>query len=393
MTGWLVLGIGLAATTVGSTVAVSAALVSRLELSRWVSRRLRGAAVASTLYAAPARILRTANAVSTLGVLLVGAGLGAVVDTSSLTALPVVALVAVPLTAVLGYALPRAVGRRWSESVVRRAAPFVQRKHPMLEPLLATTANGNPVLTGGVRARGGPGEFAADELEMISEVLAFTERQVRDVMTPRTEVVALEQGASLDDVARMFTESGYSRLPVFSDTLDNIVGMIHAFDLLKVTPGSELPIREVSQCPGTNDCSTMLLQFQRERRQLAVVLDEFGGTAGIITLEDVLEELVGAIFDDDQRVAQDAADDRLLEVDGRAAADDIRARFGVELPAGPETVGGLLTHLAGRIPRQGERLRFGDLEFDVIQATPVRIERVLIRHGPVESTMLTGAPS
>ena len=121
MTEWFVLGIGLMATAVGGTVAVSAASVSRLELSRWVSRRLRGAAVASTLYAAPARILRSANAVTAVGVLLAGAGVGAVVGRlAPAAALLVIALVGLPLTTIVGYAIPRAVGRRWSESVVAR---------------------------------------------------------------------------------------------------------------------------------------------------------------------------------------------------------------------------------------------------------------------------------
>lgn len=389
MTGWLVLGAGLLTAAIGGTVAVSAASVSRLELSRWVSRRLRGAAIASTVYSAPARILRSGNAVAALGVLLSGAGVGALLSAvSPVVAWPLVPLVAVPIAMVAGYAIPRVVGRRWSESVVRRAAPFARHNLPMLEPLLATTRNGKPVLTGAVRARGDGIEYAGNEVEMISGVLSFTERMVRDVMTPRTEVVALEEGASLDDVARMFTESGYSRLPVYSGTLDNIVGMIHAFDLLKVTPGSELPIREVIQTPGTKDCSAMLLQFQRERRQMAVVLDEFGGTAGIVTLEDLLEELVGSIFDDDQRVPVDPMEAPLMEIDGGSAVDDVRARFAVELPAGAETVGGLLTQLAGRIPHPGERLRFAGLEFDVIRATPVRVERVLVRREPVESLNL-----
>src|SRR5438034_1333768 len=109
--------------------------------------------------------------------------------------------------------------------------------------------------------------------------------------------------APLVDVARMLAESGYSRLPVYRDSLDNIVGVVYAFDLLKVGPDGELPLRPVSVVPASKRCADLLVEMQRERRQFAVVLDEFGGTAGIATFEDLLEELVGEIFDEGDHAA------------------------------------------------------------------------------------------
>ncbi len=142
-------------------------------------------------------------------------------------------------------------------------------------------------------------------------------------MTPRTDIVAIEENAALEDIRLVFAQSGYSRVPVFRGTLDDIVGMVHAFDLFKLEPGDPLPVRPVAVTPASRSCGDLLLDMQRERRHLAIVLDEFGGTLGIVTLEDLLEELVGEIFDEhDEEVRGHpaAAGPALFETDGNAAA-------------------------------------------------------------------------
>ena len=128
--------------------------------------------------------------------------------------------------------------------------------------------------------------------------MAFSVRPVREVMTPRTDIVAIDENAALEDIRMVFAQSGYSRIPVFRETLDDIIGMLHAFDLFRLQPGDPLPVRPVAVTPASRSCGDLLLDMQRERRHLAVVLDEFGGTLGIATLEDLLEELVGEIFDE-----------------------------------------------------------------------------------------------
>ena len=172
-----------------------------------------------------------------------------------------------------------------------------------------------------------------------------------------------------------------------------IVGMLHAFDLLKLRPDDALPVRPVSVAPATRSCGDLLLDMQRERRHLGVVIDEFGGTLGIVTLEDLLEQLVGEIFDEHDAGA--AAEDPaapgagVLEVDGTASAEAIAERFDAELPEGEATtLAGLVTELAGRIPAAGERFLVGGLEVDVLHATPARIERMLVRAGPVAPARL-----
>jgi len=187
-----------------------------------------------------------------------------------------------------------------------------------------------------------------------------------------------------DDIRMVFAQSGYSRIPVYRETLDEIVGMLHAFDLFKLQPGDPLPVRPVAVTPGSRSCGDLLLDMQRERRHLAVVLDEFGGTLGIATLEDLLEELVGEIFDEhDEEVRHAAAaGPALFETDGNVPPEAIEERFGVSLPSGRSTtIAGLVVEWAGRIPNPGERFLIRGLEVDVIQASPTRIERLIIRSG------------
>jgi CBS domain containing-hemolysin-like protein len=132
--------------------------------------------------------------------------------------------------------------------------------------------------------------------------------------------------------------------------------------------------------PSSRRCADLLFDMQRERRQLAVVLDEFGGTAGIVTLEDLLEELVGEISDETDRPPTEAPPvPVLLDVSGTEGVQELAGRFGVALPGDTETVGGLLTRALGRIPRTGERVVLGGLEFDVLRASATRVERVIVR--------------
>ncbi|MDF3053662.1 MAG: HlyC/CorC family transporter [Geminicoccaceae bacterium] len=230
-----------------------------------------------------------------------------------------------------------------------------------------------------------------DELMMVGGVMAFSSRPVREVMTPRTDIVAIEENAPLEEIRLIFAGSGYSRIPGIRGTLDDIIGMLHAFDLFKLEPGDPLPVRPVAVTPASRSCGDLLLDMQRERRHFAVVLDEFGGTLGIATLEDLLEELVGEIFDehDEEVRPTPATAPTLFETDGNVSIQAIEERFGVSLPAGRSTtVGGLLVEWAGRIPNAGERFYVQGLEFDVLQASQTRIERLLIRSGATSAVQL-----
>lgn len=382
MTAWVVLLAGLGLAITGMTAAVAALTVRRIDLYRWVVQARPGAAAASALLGAPGRLPRAASGLVSAGVLLLGLGLAPLIARwPAAGAVAVVFGLAVPLTVILAYAIPGAVARHWPEAIVRRTARWLDRAAWLLAPL---SPGAERLGLAAPSAHSGTEPVDAGELTVLAGVQAFTERPVREVMTPRTEIVAVREGASIREVARTVAESGYSRVPVYHDSLDNIIGIVYAFDLLKLAPGSELPLRPVAVTPPSKPCAELLFELQRERRQFAVVLDEYGGTAGIVTFEDLLEEMVGEIFDEYDLPAGEAggAGD-LVELSGAAPTAEIAARFEVTLPTGAETVSGLLARVAGRIPRAGERYRLAGLEFDVLEAGPTRVQRVLVRRAPV----------
>jgi CBS domain containing-hemolysin-like protein len=308
-----------------------------------------------------------------------------------------VALLAVPLVLFAAYLVPRWLTQPRAESVADRVIPILRPWSRILGLVLpARTATRPTDLRSIWREGAAVGVEDDDELMMVGGVMAFSARPVREVMTPRTEIVAIEENAPLEEIRLVFAGSGYSRIPVIRGTLDDIIGMLHAFDLFKLEPGDPLPVRPVAVTPASRNCGDLLLDMQRERRHLSVVLDEFGGTLGIATLEDLLEELVGEIFDEHDEEVRPAptAVPALFETDGNVSIQAIEERFSVSLPPGRSTtIGGLLVEWAGRIPNAGERFFVQGLEFDVVQASPTRIERLLIRPGPTPAVpLLPSAP-
>jgi putative hemolysin len=210
-----------------------------------------------------------------------------------------VALLAVPLVLFAAYLVPRWLTQPRAETVAEKVIPMLRPWSRVLGVLLPARMATRPTDLRSIWREGAAVGLEDDgELAMVGGVMAFSARPVREVMTPRTDIVAIEENAPLAEIRLVFAGSGYSRIPVFRGTLDDIIGMLHAFDLFKLEPGDPLPVRPVAVTPASRSCGDLLLDMQRERRHLAVVLDEFGGTLGIATLEDLLEELVGEIFDE-----------------------------------------------------------------------------------------------
>ncbi len=392
---WAVFFVGLLFATFGATAAVALLSVSRGELMRTVSRQLRGGPRTLAWLGQVEHYLTAAAATTSLGVVLIGASVPAVFTGLQLTALALLAtLVVVPFVLFSGYLVPRWLAQPRAEAVAAAVVPILRPWAAFMGMMLPARGAQKRDLRSVWREGAAAGVATDEELVMVSGVMTFTERPVRAVMTPRTEVVAVSEDSDLKDIAEAFAQSGYSRLPVFRGSLDEIVGMLHAFDLFKLEPGDPLPIRPVAVAPASRHCGDLLLDMQRERRHLAIVLDEFGGTLGLVTFEDLLEELVGEIFDehDEEAHALAVGTSGVFEADGSTAPAAIAERFGIALPLGKtSTIGGLLAELAGRIPAPGERLVLHGLEFDVLQASPTRIERLLIRPGPVPLVTLSKA--
>ncbi len=381
---WTVLLLGLGLAIFGAMAGTALVSLSRMELTRAVASQLKGNTGSLPWLAEMEEYLGVTATLTALGVIIIGAAIPAFFSGFTLAALALLlVLVAVPLVLLAGYLIPRWVARPRAGALRNLVVPALRPLARLVGVVLpARTLPGPSELRAVWREGAAAGLTADDELIMVGGVMTFTDRPAREVMTPRTDLVAVSEDDSLDEITAVFAQSGYSRLPVYRGTLDEIVGMLHAFDLFKLRPGDRLPIRPIANAPAGRTCGDLLLDMQRERRHLAVVLDEFGGTLGIVTLEDLLEELVGEIFDESDASAPLATGPGLFEVDGATPIAAIEEHFELALPsAKTSTAGGLLVELAGRIPQAGERFLVRGLEVDVLQASPTRVERVLIRRG------------
>ncbi|HEX9164819.1 MAG TPA: CBS domain-containing protein [Gemmatimonadales bacterium] len=366
---------------VGGAYELALVSVSQAELAEAVNRRLRGGEDKLASPLATERELAAAAATASVGIVALGVLVPAVFTGESIFELLVLlVLLAVPFTLLSGYLLPRWLTHGRAERVVHLLQPVFRPWGRALGLVLPTPAADGEVAALSRESAAVMPETTA-EMAMVGGVMTFAHRPVRDVMTPRTDLVAVAEGATAAEMSRTVAESGYTRLPVYRETLDEIVGMVHAFDLFRLQPGDRVPVRPVAFAPASRSCGDLLLDMQRERRHLAVVLDEFGGTLGIVTLEDLLTALVGEIYDEGEvRLPVEAGRPQLLELDGEATVADLEERFGVSLPPGQSvTLAGRLAELAGRIPPAGTRLLVSGLEVDVLQASPVRVERVVVR--------------
>ncbi len=226
------------------------------------------------------------------------------------------------------------------------------------------------------------GALEVEEREYISGVFNFSQTMVREVMTPRTEIVAASNTAKIEEIAARMYESNYSRIPVYEDSLDHITGIVHVQDLVVDKEIDSFKIHPVIITPETKKCDVLLYEMRHKRCHLAVVLDEYGGTAGIVTLEDLMEELVGDIHDvhDSRGALITVGRDLSIIVDGRTRFEELEDK--IKLPSANfevETVGGLLVSELGRIPEVGERFQLGAIMITVLEASPNRVERLRLK--------------
>ncbi len=231
------------------------------------------------------------------------------------------------------------------------------------------------------------GILEPEDRDLVWGVVDFGDTQARSVMTPRVDMVCGRITDSLDRLAEIFTESEYSRLPLYRDSVDQIVGVLHLRDLFRALrtaprPALESIVQTPYFIPGTKHLGELLKELQARRQQMAIVLNEFGGTEGLVTIEDVIEEIVGEIADehDDEQPENRLLEDGSLLLDGRALLDTLDEFFGVT-PAedGYETVGGLLSGISGKVPAAGSTLYHSGLQFDVEKADDRRVLAVRVR--------------
>ena len=225
------------------------------------------------------------------------------------------------------------------------------------------------------------------ENAMIQSIFHLRETVVREIMIPRTDMACIDSSDTIQDVIAKILECGHSRLPVYEGTADNIVGLVYAKDLLKYwgmdASSCDLmkTLRSPYYIPETKNLEELLQEFKRKRVHMAIVIDEYGGTSGLVTIEDLLEQIVGDIQDE-----YDLEEERLLPqpdgsivVDARLPVEELEEHFGIEVEREMfDTVGGLIFHLTGRIPRAGEEITTEDIHMTILDADERKILRVRI---------------
>jgi putative hemolysin len=237
------------------------------------------------------------------------------------------------------------------------------------------------------------GSVTAAEAELLDRVFHFHDRRVNEVMIPRTEVVWLEHDATVRTFYETFDRTPHSRFPVYRETVDNVIGIVSIKDVLralaegKLTEASAIQqtIRPATFVPETKMVSTLFWEMQRERQQIAVVVDEYGGVAGIVTAEMLLEEMVGTLVDELGQTEEEfsAIDEHTTRVDGGMSIYDVREELGLALPEGEyETVAGYVLEQLGHIPREGETVTLDGYRITVTELKGVKIESVTVTKLP-----------
>jgi CBS domain containing-hemolysin-like protein len=362
------------------TGAASLIRASRAEAIQDAADDVRGAATVSALLNDRSRIQPAMGTTVTL--LIVAAVIPLTWILTDVLSGPVLGAALAALAVVLVVfvdVIPRWIGRN-------RPGTVAYRLSPVLKPAISFGEAAGDLIPNPDAEEAHESDADATERELIMSVLEFGETLVREVMVPRPDMITIHGEAAIDDAVDLVLESGRSRIPVTGENIDDIVGVLFARDLLEVfdkelDPGSVEGIaHDAYFVPETKQVSKLLKEMQMKQQHLAIVIDEFGGTAGMVTIEDLIEEIVGEIvdeFDDEEPMVQDVDGGWL--VDGKLDVDDLAALAGIELPDEEwDTVGGLVFGLAGRVPDVGDTFDAEGLRFTAYSVDGRRISRVKV---------------
>ncbi len=223
------------------------------------------------------------------------------------------------------------------------------------------------------------GVVKKSESDVISKVLELGDQRVYEAMRPRTEIIGVEINQSIDEVISVFIDSGYSKLPVYEENLDNIKGVVFAYDIFKSPPDLKSIMREIIFVPEAKKTFDMMNEFLNRHVSIAIVIDEFGGTAGIITMEDIMEELFGEIrdeYDIEENICRKVGESSYL-ISGKVEIDFINEKYSLNIPTGDyETIAGFISSRIGRIPVEGENLTIDNFNIVIARASNIKIDLV-----------------
>jgi CBS domain containing-hemolysin-like protein len=230
------------------------------------------------------------------------------------------------------------------------------------------------------------GLISEDEGEMIQSIFSFRDTVAREIMVPRLDAVIARDDISITDIIHLIISSGHSRIPVCHENVDNVIGIVHAKDILPYWGRDDISVQQIVRLPcfipETKKISEVLKELRDKKSHMAIVIDEYGGTAGILTLEDIIEEIIGEIMDE-----YDAEENRIVEqedgtllVDARLAVEELEKYLNMEFPEGNfESVGGLIVASLGKVPAVNEKFVFDNLEMTVEAADSRKVESVRVR--------------
>lgn len=406
--------------------------VRKTRLRQLAEEGKRSARPALRLVEEPTRFLATIQIGITLATMF-AAALAATVPTARLAAwlsgrqdvgwvhdhafalsLVIVILVVGFVELLFGELIPKRLAVHYSERFALRVAGIIEALAVVSAPavyVLTLLTNACAALVGGTETTAAgtlteeeikniveesekEGILEEQETEMIHSVLEFTDIVVREVMVPRIDMVCVEVEHPVSDLVEVVLSSGHTRIPIYEETVDNIIGVVHAKDLLRAARDGvgDVPVRDaglmrsVYYVPENMKVDDLLEEFQRTKNQLAIVVDEYGGTAGLVTLEDLLEEIVGEITDEydvEHEPALSLIDDNVALVDARMSIDDVNEALDIHLPEeDSETLGGFVFGILGKIPTVGEVVNYDSLRIEVVEADSRRITRVKITRLP-----------
>ncbi|MDP2303434.1 MAG: hemolysin family protein [Ignavibacteria bacterium] len=295
--------------------------------------------------------------------------------------------------------IPKYLASQAADILFPISSLFLRVLHFILYPLVKITSSISKLFTGSrtlheenyslLFSRDDIGELVRESQEagfvdkkdssIINNVLEFREQRIYEALTPRTEIVGVEIDAKLEDIIDVFVESGYSKLPVYEENLDNIKGMVLAYDVFKLPGSLREIIRDVIYVPETKKSFEMLNDFLSKGVSIAIVVDEFGGTAGIVTMEDIIEELFGEIkdeYDVDENICRKISDKDYL-LSGKTEIDQINEQLHLKIETGDyETLAGFIFAKIGRIPGQGESINISNYKLLIIKSTQTKIELI-----------------
>lgn len=384
--------------------------LNRIALRRKEEKGDRRAIILGKLLENPERLLATilvgnnlVNVTATLLFLLLASRIWGPERAKLLTP-----LLLTPLLLILGEIVPKTLFRHKADTLTPFFARLLQGVHRLLSPSVTILTNVTGGMTGflGGDVKRSPfmtredirllfvegekgGAIEKDERELIHGVIDFAAATVHEVMVPRIDIVAVRNDATWEEACETFEKYGYSRLPVYEDEIDKIVGMMYIFDLMrKGIPSDESSIkefiREIPFVPESKKIEDLLQEFRDDHAFIAVVVDEYGGTAGLVTLEDLIEEIFGEIRDEYEVEERPKVRRRkgAIVLSARMHTDEAEELLGIKFPEGEyETVGGFVLEQLERIPRRGESFQYDKYQVTILEATERAVTRVRFAQG------------